>query len=468
MSSTRSGRSFSQQDLIPDSPDERRQKKQQVEAVDRLPPQNLEAERGVVASAMFDPSCVDHLVSLVRPDDFYSDANRHIFIAINNVHAAGRRVDVTLIADRLKRAGVLEEIGGIAYLMEVVDSCCHAGNYRYYADLVKECAMRRRVIYTAQELLRHAFDQRSDIREASVAGETKLGDIGAARDSDSLKLAVDVARERLNRIKAKKEPKRGLKTGIYALDKVFDGYEVGHLNIIAARTSIGKTALATSHVTHWLQNTDLVGYFCSLEMSDQEVVERILCNYASIDMFRLRNHFLEAEEIARLQEAFDEISATNRLYIDHATDRTVSEILAMARRVKRMAKRLDYVIVDYLQLIECEDKYAKRHEAVGKITRALKHGASMLGCPLIVLAQLNREADAAEKPRLSHLRESGSIEQDADKIIFIHRPSSSDEAINSQAELIVAKNRHGKLGDCQVAFFGSYQRFQGLHADVAF
>ena len=470
-----SSSSSSSRRSVPASPDDRREEHAKLESgvrtlnrrsLETVPPQHLEAEMGVLGSAMLDPSCMDELFTLIEPDDFYSDANRQIFIAIRNVHAAGRRVDSTLIHDRLKRSNMLEFVGGVAYLIEITEAVCHAANFRYYADLVKDCAMRRRIMTASLDAFNRSLDMTTDAKQLAVETETAIGDIGAARDAGELALLTDVVGERFRKITAKKEPKRGLKSGIYALDKLFDGYECGHMNIIAARTSVGKTALATSHITHWLRNTEAVGYFCSLEMTKEEVVERILVNDASIDLFRFRNHYLQGDEIERLRESVAFLQ-NGKLFIDDAPERTVPQIMAMARRVKRLAGRLDYVLIDYIQLIEGEDRFAKRHEQVAKISRKLKNGAKALDCPIIALAQLNREADG-EKPKLSHLRESGSLEQDADKVVFIHRTTGDNEAENSRAELIVAKNRHGKIGNCFAAFFGSYQRFQGMAEDVAF
>lgn len=455
---------------LPQDPDARRSFQQTIDgaALDRLPPQNLEAERGVLSSAILQPFLMDDLVVLLAEDDFYSDAHRQIYIAMKNVHAAGRKLDCTLLHDRLKRSNMLDFVGGLAYLIELTECCPHAANCRYYADIVKECAMRRRVIHATVETLRGAYDEHSPIRDLIATSEQRLADINAARQADSLKIVADVARSRINRLVQKSEPKRGIKSGIFELDRIFDGYECTQLNIIAARTSVGKTALVTSHMAHWLINKpEAVGYVCSLEMSDQELVERILVNLADVDLYRLRNHFCKDDEIQRLHAAFDQFSKSKGLYIDHASNRTVSELLAQARRVKRMAGRLDYVIVDYLQLLdpEPEDRFAKRHEQVAKITRKLKNAAGDLDCPIIALCQLNRESDG-NKPRLSHLRESGAIEQDADKVIFIHRSTDDTDAANAMADLIVAKNRHGKVGECKAAFFGSYQRFQGLPADA--
>lgn len=453
-----------------DSPDERRTKQRQDASAPGLPPSDMEAERGVLSSLMLAPMMMDELTDRLSPDDFYSDAHRNIYIAIANIHAAGRRCDAVLLHDRLKRANQLEAVGGLAYLVELADMAGHAANVFWYADIVRECAMRRRMIYVCTETLRAAYDDTAKAKEVAKIAEAKIADIAAARDADSLHRIADVAKARLHKAKNANKPARGIRTGIHMLDEIFKGYEAGHLNIVAARTSVGKTALATSHVSHWLVNTDLVGYFCSLEMTEEEVTERVLINIASVDAFRFREHYCNDAELGRIKEAVELIQGnSHRLFIDHAPNRTVREIVSMARRCKRVGDRLDYVIVDYLQLIDGENAFAKRHEQVSAITRQLKIAAKELGVPIIALAQLNRDADGT-RPKLSQLRESGSIEQDADKVIFIDRPTEDPDGNGADAiaTLIVAKNRHGRVGDCKAAFYGGYQRFQGMAIDANF
>lgn len=458
---------------LPFSPDERRQEQGTLDSLDRPPPQNLEAERGVLGSVLYEPFLMDELAGKINADDFYSDANRQVFIAINNIHAAGRRVDVTLLHDRLTRAKMLEFVGGVAYLMEIAESVPHAHNCLYYAEFVREAAVRRRMIAASVETLRSLYDPISDVRAIAAAAETKIADIAAGRDSDALAHFSDVSASVIQKFKAQKnkpqdQQHRGVRSNLMALDAIMGPYECGQVTLIAARTSVGKTAFATSQVADWMENTDQVGYFCTLEMSRYELCERIQCAGASIDLHRFRSGWCGEAEIARMTQWREDCHVAKKLFIDDGAERTVSEILAMARRTRRIAGRLDYVVIDYLQLIEGDgDKYAKRHEVVSKISRTIKIASRALDVPMIVLCQLNREADQG-RPRLSHLRESGSLEQDADKVVFIDRQTEGDDAAKATAQLIVAKNRFGKTGECSVAFFGGYQKFQTMHADLAF
>jgi len=451
---------------IPDSPDERREKSARLDSLGRLPPQNEEAECGVLAGILYDPSQADLVAGRLDPDDFYSEANRQIFIAINNVHAAGRKVDIGLVVDRLTRFNMLEAVGGVAYLMEVVESAVHAGNTVYYADLVREYAMRRRLIHAATDCLRDAYDETTEIRKVATNTETKLADIAAHRDASALTPVCDAAAEMVHAAKKKasqprEERKTGVKSSLWALRELLGNYERQQVTLVAARTSVGKTSFVTSEIAHWLEHENYVGYFCSLEMHRVEVVEKIVCAATNVDSRRFREGYCGPEEIALITDWTKEF-AGKKLYIDDAPERTVNEILAMARRVKRQAGRLDYVVLDYIQLVEWDgDKYAKRHEQVSKISRAIKIGARLLDVPMIVLCQLNREA-AEGRPKLSHLRESGALEQDADKVLFIDRQTEGSDADTAAATLICAKNRFGRTGECQAAFFGGWQKFADM------
>lgn len=459
-----------QQKLIPDDPDRRRAERAEQETGGRLPPQDLNAEIGVLTSLLMDPDKIDDVFGRLDPDDFYSDANRQIFIALQNVHAAGRKIDLDLMTDRLRRSNQLDAIGGVAYLMELFDAYTgHSENIRFYADIVRDMALRRRVILTCSRAAHEAYDQTLDAKKLATETETKLADVAAARDMEALNQFGDVSAACINQFVANKskpkEQRKGVRSSLHELDRIMGPYEAEQLSLIAARTSQGKSALATSEIAHWLEFTDHIGLLVTLEMSALEAAQRILCAGTRIDIGRFRDGMCGDEEIERMRAWRTENDVARKLYIDDGAERTIPEIIAMARRTRRIAGRLSYLVVDYLQLVQgTGDKYAKRHEEVSKITRGLKIASRELEIPIIALCQLNREADQG-KPRLSHLRESGSLEQDASVVCFISRETEGTEAEKSQAELIVAKNRHGKCGSCNVHFWGQYQLFSNPHED---
>ena len=454
---------------IPRTPDERadRKRPQRVDPLTQIPPHDLDAERGVLASILFAPWHLDAISTVLRPDDFYDEANRAIYEAMLSVHATGRRMeDPKVLADRLKQTGQLERVGGIAALMEIAEGTAHGGNAEYYASVVRDLAVRRDALYLAYKTYQRANEPGVETRDILIALESGLSDLHAARSLDRLHVAGDVAGASMHRVLfSKRKPKVGIKTGLATLDSMTNGYCRGHYITIAARTSVGKSALATSHVAYWWRNTDAVGLFCTMEMSEGEVMDRVLCNMATLDTYRFAHHLLDADEQARLKEAVHFMQSHKRLYIDDTPRRTMTEILSQARRTQRMAGKLDYVIVDYLQLLDSPLKYAKRHEQIADITRQIKIAAKEMDVPFIVLAQLNRQADG-ERPRLSHLRESGSIEQDSDVVIFIHRKVDEDGNGGAESELIVAKNRNGRVGTAKAAFLGNFQRFDTMYEET--
>jgi replicative DNA helicase len=436
---------------------------------DRTPPQNLECERGLLGCMLLDPFVCDDVFMILRAEDFYGAANETIFRAIREMHEHGKKIDGELLHSHLKRLHLIDSVGGLAYILELHDSVPHSGNARHYAAGIKDASLRRQLIHSSTECLSDAWDA-PDVGEAIARYEGKLGEINAARNSDDLAFATDVALSVFHRQKNKKPRLPGIDFGMPQLNELLDSMRAGELVLLAARTSVGKSAKATSLVAYQLANTDNVGYFCSLEMSKEQLMERIIANLASIDTLRMRKHWLTEDELKRMQDAVLTIARGKRLFIDRAYYRTVQEVIAMARRTKRIAGRLDYMVIDYLQLLDPKPatKRASRNEQISEISRDLKNAAGDLGVPIIALCQLNREAEDG-RPRLKHLRESGALEQNADKVIFIDRDTSEPEknADGSQkdpehgltATIIVAKNRDGKLGDVKAAWFPGFQRY---------
>ena len=453
---------------LPLSPDERAAKKRptRIDPITDLPPQDLAAERGVLASAFYCPWHLDRLQTILSPDDFYAEDHRKIYAAMLTVHGQGRRLeDPKVVYDQLKKLGQLEECGGIAGLMEIAQSSAHGENAEYYAQLVKDAAIRRDLRMLAYQTYQQTTDSNLETRDLITRLETGVGDLHSVRTVDKLHIAGDVAGSSMHRVLCtKKTNKVGIKSGIAALDVITNGYCRKHYVTIAARTSVGKTALLTSHIAHWWQHTDAVGFLATMEMTEAEVMDRIICNMATLDTWRFNNHLLDGEEISRLKECTAFMQANKRLWIDDSPRRTLSEIVSQARRVKRASGRLDYVAIDYLQLLDSPLRYAKRHEQIADITRGIKIAAKELDVPFIVPAQLNRDAEGGS-PKLSHLRESGSIEQDSDVVVFIDRRVNEDGEGGAEAELIVAKNRNGRIGKCRAAFFANFQRFATMHSD---
>lgn len=441
------------------------------EILDRLPPQNLDAEKGVIGSLLLDSLMCDDVVLLLRPEDFYSEVHRRLYGHIIAMHDEGGRIDTTLLVERLRQAGDYEAVGGAAYLAEVLQSVAVAAHAAYYAKIVRDKSTLRSIIHASTEILRDAFDPTLESRDMISRAEEKIFAIHDQRSGDQLASMHDVLVEAFEHIDKRMERggATGVPTGFGDLDNLTGGLHESELVILAARPSMGKTALATNVADHVSAESSTGTLFVSLEMSRLELAQRMLCSRGEINGSKFRAGYLSGEDRDRLIQASAKLSKAP-LYIDDTPSRTISEIAASARRLKRKSG-LGLIVIDYLQLIEPDNSKDPRQEQVAKIARRLKGMARELRVPVLCLAQLNRQAEATKdnRPRLSHLRESGAIEQDADVVMFVHREEyyhTREEAANldlvGKAELIIAKQRNGPTGDIKLLWFQDFTKFKDL------
>lgn len=438
------------------------------EILDRLPPHNLDAERGVLGSLLLDPSLCDEVVLAIRPEDFYGEPNRRLFAHIVAMHDEGKRIDATLLVERLKQKGEYEAIGGAAYLAEIIHSVPVAAHALYYANIVREKAMLRDLIHASTAILRDAYDPTLDPDELVSRAEERIFSVHDLRARDQITPINDVLLQAFEEIDRRMQGgAAGIPTGFTDLDELTGGLHPSELIILAARPSMGKTALAMNIAEHVTVKANVPTLFVSLEMSRQELAQRMLCSRGKINGRKFRSAFLSAEDRSKLVEAASVLSKAP-LFIDDSPSRTMTEIAAAARRLKRKVK-LGFVVIDYLQLIEPDNPKDPRQEQVAKIARRLKGMARELNLPVLCLAQLNRQAEISKdnRPKLSHLRESGAIEQDADVVMFIHREEygmSPEEAqeqnLAGKADLIVAKQRNGPTGDIALTWRKEYTTFE--------
>jgi len=439
-----------------------------VDIVDRQPPRNLEAERAVIGSILLLPDTCDDVAMILRPEDFYDDANQRLYTHIRAMHDSGKRIDLTLLHDRLKSAGELELVGGRAYLAELYQSVPTAAHAVYYAQIVRDKATLRSLIYSSTEILRDAYDESVDPREMLSQAEQKIFGILDTRGSGELSNLRDVLQDAMARMNARMTGEQtigGVETGFKDFDELTGGLHESELIILAARPSMGKTALALNIAEHVAVNQKVGTLFVSLEMAAIELADRMLCSSAEVNGQRLRNGTISNDDRSKLVEKAAEMSQAP-LYIDDSPSRTMTEISAAARRLKRK-DGLGLIIIDYLQLIEPDSSKDPRQEQVAKIARRLKSLAREMKVPVLCLAQLNRQAEASKdnKPRLSHLRESGAIEQDADVVMFVHREeyyqNDEDERarLAGQAEIIISKQRNGPIGDIKLTWKKDFTRF---------
>ena len=436
--------------------------------LDRLPPQSVEAERAVLGSLLLLPEVCDEVVLIVRPDDFYDDAHQRIFSHMVALHDGGRKIDLMLLVQRLKDAGEFELIGGAAYLAELGEAVPTAAHAEYYAQIVRDKSMLRSLIFASTDIIQEAYDTKVEARQMLSRAEEKVFAILDSKGQGKLVSIREVLHESLARIDARMKHEHacgGIETGFDDYDEMTGGLHKSELVILAARPSMGKTALALNVVEHVAIEMRQPTLFVSLEMSSLELGDRLLCARAKVNGHRLRNGTISAEESRKLVETASEIS-TAPLYIDDSPSRTMTEIAAAARRLKRR-HGLALVAIDYLQLIEPDNSKDPRQEQVSKIARRLKGLARELSVPVLCLAQLNRQVEATRdnKPQLSHLRESGAIEQDADVVMFIHREEyyqtndEDRERVRGEADLMVRKQRNGPTGDVKLTWLHEFTRF---------
>ncbi len=445
-----------------------------AEILQRQPPFDLEAEMGVLGSILLLPEVCDEIATVLRVDDFYDDANRTLFGHLREMHDEGKKIDVTLLVSRLRKAEDYEAIGGAAYLGRLSTAVPNAAHAVYYAQIVAEKATCRKLIQSATEILRDAYDQTQEPRELVAQAEQRVFAIMDGRSSQSVSSISDILHQAMDRIDARMcsdHTEGTVETGYLDFDAMTGGMHQGELIILAARPSMGKTAFAMNIAENISMNKLGAVLFISLEMSGIELADRMLCSVARVNGHKLRNGDITQEERGRLLEKANEISQAP-LFVDDSPSRTVSEIAAGARRIIRQGQPLGLVVIDYLQLIEPDNPRDPRQEQVAKIARRLKGMARELKVPVLCLSQLNRQAEDSKdhRPKLSHLRESGAIEQDADVVMFVHREEyyqrgEEREQYAGQAEIIIAKQRNGPIGEVELLWEKNYTRFQNKAAD---
>jgi replicative DNA helicase len=443
---------------------------------DRLPPHSRDAERGVIGGVLRDNEVMSDVVQVIRTDSFYFDAHQKIFNVIKEVYDQGHPVDLVIIAERLKQQKWLEDIGGIPYLADLWESVPTGANAEYHARIVREKAVIRSLIHAGTEIVRDSYDGVQSADELLGAAERKVLEIaerGTVGETKTLKDALQEAYDRIDaRSKTGHQSISGIATGFIDLDNITAGLQNSELIILAARPSVGKTAFALNVVRHIIVDERLPVFFVSLEQSRIELAERLLCCQARVDSHKLRKGHLGVEEMEKLILAGGDLRGDGRtglvkLFIDDTPAQTMLRIAANARRLK-LRHDIRLVVIDYLQLIEPENRRDPRQEQVAQISRRLKFLARELNVPVIALAQVNRASEDRQdhKPRLADLRESGSIEQDADTCMMLHRPGKFDgDKEDNILEVIIAKQRNGPTGDVTLTYLKQYMRYENYIAD---
>lgn len=446
------------------------------ELLDLAPPHNLDDEQSLLGSVFRDPDKLDEVALIVRPEDFYLGSNRTLYETMLALHNSGKSLEERLIVSVMKRAGTLQDVATIrataseqelfdsamAYISETAESVPTGNNAAYYAQNVRDSSLLRSLVFTGSEMIHegHCTDGSPRERLARVESKIfKLLDTGTQKTirpvRDILIEAIAEIDERVNRGTVS-----GISTGYFQLDSVMGGMRPGELIVIAARPSHGKSALAANIIEHVGMQHGLTCLMVSLEMSSQELMERMLSSVSKIDGHTIRNGFLRKEDMPAIVEAQNRISQAP-MFVDEDAQRNVVEISSAARRMRR-TDHLALLVIDYLQLIEPDNRRESREQQVAVISRRLKQLARELKIPVVCLAQLNRdvETDKDRIPKLRHLRESGAIEQDADVVLFVHREDMYRvKDFDNKALIRISKNRNGQRGEIELAWNPGCTRF---------
>ena len=441
--------------------------------VERLPPQSREAERCVLGSMLRDNGVIGDVLQILREDNFYADAHQRIFRAIVALYDRGHPVDLVVLAEALKEQKQIEDVGGYAYLGELWDAAPTAANAEYYARIVRDKAIVRNLVHAGNEILRDAYDQAMPAEEMLEGAERKILDIAQLGITGQTYTLGDALKEAYDRIDIRQQHDQlsisGLPTGFLDLDNLTAGLQNSELIILAARPSVGKTAMALSLARHVIVEERQPVFFVSLEQSRIELAERLLCSQARVDSHKLRKGHLSAEDMQKLIEAGG-ILRNARLFIDDTPGQGMLRIAANARRLK-LRHGIRLVIIDYLQLIEPDNRRDSRQEQVANISRRLKFLARELQIPVLALAQVNRSSEDRQdhRPRLSDLRESGSLEQDADTVMLLHRPELYEPGQHEGVvEVIIAKQRNGPTGEITLTFLKQFMRYENYAVETPF
>jgi replicative DNA helicase len=437
-------------------------------SLERPLPQNLDAERSVLGAILLDNHALNAAIEKLKPEDFFLDQHRRIFNQMIELGETQQGIDLVTLSDQLHRRGELEAAGGAAYLAQLVDGVPHVTHLEHYARIVKEKSLLRHLIHATHAIQQTALEAEEDADAVLDRAESSIFQIAEDRVRVGLVAMRDVVEEnfeRLERVITEGKRITGLATGYTDLDNLTSGLQPSELIILAARPSVGKTAFALNIAENIaLPQHPPVAIF-SLEMSKESLLMRLLASQARVDAHKFRTGHLSRDDWRQMTKTLGDLSSAP-LWIDDSGSATVTEIGAKARRLKR-DRGLSLVIVDYLQLIAARGRFSNRNEEVTSITRGLKGLAKELKVPVLVLSQLTRAPEREERrPQLADLRESGAIEQDADVVLFIHRPNlfkkktDVDEDERGVTELIIAKQRNGPVDRIPLAFLSRFTRFE--------
>ena len=430
----------------------------------RIPPHSVEAEQSVLGSILLDKEAMISVSETLVPEDFYKEAHKVIYESMLKLYNSQSEIDLITLTDELRDQGYLDDIGGIAYITSLSTVVPTTSNIKYYVNIVKEKSISRQLISAANDIINLGYDGSAKVEYVLENAEKKIFDISqerATNDFQPINQVISEALSMLEKLYEEKNDVTGLTTGFRDLNKKINGLQRSDLLLIAARPAMGKTAFALNLVQNAALKGDASVAVFSLEMSKEQLVQRMIASQSTVELKKIKTGTLADNDWPRITDGMAILSGA-KIHIDDTPGIKISELRSKCRKLK-IEKGLDLVLIDYLQLMEGEGQNESRQQEIAKISRSLKILAKELDCPVVALSQLSRapEQRADHRPMLSDLRESGSIEQDADIVMFLYRDEyyNPDTEKKNIGEVIVAKNRHGETGAVELVWFGGIQKF---------
>ncbi len=441
--------------------------------IQRIPPQNLEAEEAILGAVLTNPICLNKIADLITPESFYKPANRLIYEAVLDLFGKNQAIDIVTVSERLSETEKLDLVGGRAYVNDLALNVVTTANIEYYAKIVQEKAIKRNLINAGSEIVEMAYENNS--METTLDNAEKLiFNIAQQKATTDLVPIEELVLKSYEQIEFRynhRDELIGVPTGFYDIDMMTSGLQKSDLIILAARPSMGKTAFALNIAQNVALRANKAVAIFSLEMPKEQLVQRMLCSEAEVDTQRLKTGLMQAKDWEKLTTTMN-VFAEAPIYIDDCAGATVMDIRAKCRRLMMETKELGLIVIDYLQLMSGSEK-EDRFQQISSISRGLKTLARELGVPVIALSQLSRAVEQRndKKPMLSDLRESGAIEQDADIVMFIYRDEyyRKEESDNrGKAEVIIAKHRNGPVGSVDLLFQANITKFKNVTKTAVF
>jgi replicative DNA helicase len=442
-----------------------------MEDMTRIPPHSVESEQSILGSILLDKDAMITVSETIKPDDFYKEAHKIMYECMIKLSNKGEPIDLITLTEELRKQGHLDDVGGISYITSLSTIVPTTSNVKYYADIVKEKSVLRKLIKASNDIINLGYDGSTKIEDVLDRAEKKIFDISQEKASDDFKSINSVLMDAYDMIEylyTNKTEMTGITTGFTDLNKKMNGLQRTDLILIAARPAMGKTAFSLNLVQNAaLKGNASVAVF-SLEMSKDQLVQRMLSSQSNVELKKLKTGKLAENDWPRIIDAMAVLSNA-KIHIDDTPGIKISELRSKCRKLK-IEQGLDLILIDYLQLMEGEGNNESRQQEISKISRSLKIIAKELNCPVVALSQLSRapEQRADHRPMLSDLRESGAIEQDADIVMFLYRDEyyHPDSDRKNIGEVIIAKNRHGETGAVELVWLGEVQKFADKSRDM--